>query len=80
MGVIPQEELRNHIDDVLRRVEAGEVLTVTVSGRPVAELHPTSRRRWVSGAPLARVWHGPAPRGFEADLDHLGADRRGRAG
>lgn len=38
---IPQRELRNSPGEVLRRVEAGEELTVTVRGRPVADLIPT---------------------------------------
>jgi len=73
MDVIPQKELRNHIGEVLRRVEAGENLTVTVAGRPVAELRPTGRRRWVSGSVLARVWEGPTPRELEHDLTRLDA-------
>lgn len=41
-------ELRNHTADVLRRVEAGERLTVTVDRRPVADLVPRpSRTTWV---------------------------------
>ena len=32
------------MSEVLRRVEAGERLRVTVSGRPVAELVPLARR------------------------------------
>jgi prevent-host-death family protein len=41
-------ELRNHTADVLRRVEAGERLRVTVDRRPVAELIPLpSRASWV---------------------------------
>lgn len=40
--------LRNHTADVLRRVEAGESLRVTVDRRPVAELRPLpSRQVWV---------------------------------
>ena len=74
MDVIPQKELRNHVGEVLRRVEAGETLTVTVSGSPVAELHPTGRRRWVSGAALARVWQGPVPRELEDDLARFDAE------
>ena len=73
MDVIPQKELRNHVGEVLRRVEAGEVLVVTVAGRPVAELHPTGRRRWVSGAALTPIWHGPTPRRLEVDLARLDA-------
>lgn len=73
MDVIPQKELRNHVGDVLRRVEAGETLTVTVAGRAVAELRPTQRRRWVKGRELAEIWHGPTPRGLEEDLSRLNA-------
>lgn len=41
-------ELRNHTAEVLRRVEAGERLRVTVDRRPVAELAPLPRRDvWV---------------------------------
>jgi prevent-host-death family protein len=41
-------ELRNHTADVLRRVEAGERLRVTVDRRPVAELAPLPARDvWV---------------------------------
>lgn len=74
MSSIPQKELRNQVGEVLRRVEAGESLTVTVAGRPVAELSPPARRRWVSGGALARVWRGPAPRGLGDDLTRFGAD------
>ena len=73
MTVIPQKELRNQIGEVLRRVEAGETLTVTVSGRPVAELSPAHRRRWVSGEALNGVWRGPTPVDLERDLDLLPA-------
>jgi prevent-host-death family protein len=49
-------ELRNHTAEVLRRVEAGERLRVTVDRRPVAELVPLpSRAAWV---PRQRVLDG----------------------
>lgn len=70
---IAQKELRNNVGEVLRRAEAGETLTVTVAGRPVAELGPVHRRRWVSGAALASIWRGEAPRGLDADLEQLPA-------
>lgn len=73
VDTIPQKQLRNQVGDVLRRVEAGETFTVTVAGRPVAELRPVHRHRWVSGPALASVWHGPAPRRLEEDLTRLGA-------
>ena len=41
-------QLRNHTADVLRCVEAGERLKVTVDGRSVAELSPLpARDAWV---------------------------------
>jgi prevent-host-death family protein len=44
MADVPARELRNDVSAVLRRVEAGERLRVTVSGRPVAELVPLPGR------------------------------------
>jgi prevent-host-death family protein len=42
-------ELRNHTASVLRRVESGERLRVTVDRRPVAELVPLpSRSTWIA--------------------------------
>jgi len=69
MPTIPQKQLRNDVGDVLRRAEAGEQFTITVAGRPVAELGPTSRRRWVGGPALRRVWDTPAPQGLAEDLE-----------
>jgi prevent-host-death family protein len=37
MKTIPQRELRNLISRVLREVEAGERIRITVDGRPVAD-------------------------------------------
>ncbi len=37
---VPQRELRNNTASLLRRVEAGERLRITVHGHPVAELVP----------------------------------------
>lgn len=42
---ISVRELRNNVSAVLRRVEAGERLRITVNRRPVAALVPLSQRR-----------------------------------
>jgi prevent-host-death family protein len=68
METIPQKELRNNVGEVLRRAEAGEQFTITVSGRPVAELGPTARRSWVTGPALKTVFETPPPRSLAADL------------
>lgn len=69
MATVPQKELRNKIGEVLRRAESGEEITITVAGRPVAQLGPTARRRWVSGPALGKVWDTPAPTDMERDLE-----------
>ena len=38
-------ELRNRTGDVVRRVEGGETVTLTVHGRPVADIVPHRSRR-----------------------------------
>ena len=74
MATLPQKEPRNQVAEGLRRVEADETMTITVAGRPVAELGPTRHSPWVSGDELARLWRGPIPRGLDHDLLTLGAD------
>lgn len=59
MTDVPARELRNDVSSVLRRVEAGEKLRVTVSGRPVAELVPlVSRPSTISWAELQESLDG----------------------
>ena len=49
MADVASRELRNQTRDVLRRVAAGERVTITVNGRPIALLTPVeSRPRFVS--------------------------------
>lgn len=55
MPDVPARDLRNDVSAVLRRVEKGERLRVTVSGRPVAELVPlTARPRSMSWEAFAQ--------------------------
>jgi prevent-host-death family protein len=44
MADVPARDLRNQVSRILRRVQAGERLRITVSGRPVAELAPLGRK------------------------------------
>jgi len=50
MADVSARELRNHVRTVLRRVEAGERLRVTIRGRPVAELVP------IAESPRSMSW------------------------
>lgn len=54
-GSVSVRELRNTVSAVLRRVEGGERLTVTVDRRPVAEIVPLRRRRTVPAAEALHI-------------------------
>jgi prevent-host-death family protein len=56
MARIPVRELRNNVSEVLRRVEAGETLEITVNDRPVALLVP--RRDRPRTLPTRAFLHG----------------------
>lgn len=71
MATIPQKELRNNVSEVLRRAEAGEEITITVAGRPVARLGPSERRRWVSGSVLSAVWRTPVSPALAEDIERF---------
>ncbi len=73
MVTIPQKELRNNVAAVLRRAEAGEQFTITVAGRPVAELGPAVKHRWVSGPLLQRIVATPVPLLLAEDLERFPA-------
>jgi prevent-host-death family protein len=52
---VASRELRNNTRAVLDRVEAGETVTITVDGRPVARLEPIAGRpRWMSRGDFIR--------------------------
>lgn len=77
MSEVASRELRNDTAGVLRRVEAGEVVTITVKGKPVARLTAVApgRRRWLSRVELAqRLKRAQADAGLRDDLAVLAGD------
>jgi prevent-host-death family protein len=67
-------DLRNHTSEVLRRVEAGEAVTVTVDRRPVARIIPLAKRRpsMPSGEFFARLAEsGGADPGLRDELREM---------
>lgn len=73
MRDITIRELRNHGSEVVNRVLAGESLTVTRAGRPVAELRPLPRPGLDSATLIERWKNLPVvdPDSFRRDLDEL---------
>lgn len=72
MRTIAQRELRNQIARVLRQVEAGERVRVTVGGRPVADLVPIGgvRRTFAPRDEVAQILlRAPLDAAFAADIE-----------
>jgi prevent-host-death family protein len=71
MKTIPQRELRNRIGRVLREVETGKSMRITVAGRPVADLVPVGgvRRKFVPKDDVAALLRcASLDHNFERDL------------
>jgi len=77
MTEVGSRDLRNDTAGVLRRVQAGEDITITVKGRPVAVLSAAQpqRRRWLTKAEfLGRLRRVQADPGLRDDLAALAGD------
>lgn len=68
---IPQRELRNNVSAVLRKVEGGESIRITVRGRPVADLVPVKRKRpFMTPEDVERIRReAPLDKDFKRDVD-----------
>jgi prevent-host-death family protein len=66
-------DLRNRTGQVIDAVQAGERVTLTVRGEPVADIVPHGRRaRWLSGEQLRdQLRDRAADPGLTRDLDEL---------
>ncbi|MFO7700677.1 MAG: type II toxin-antitoxin system prevent-host-death family antitoxin [Acidimicrobiia bacterium] len=73
MSEVSIRELRNHGGDMVDRAAKGERLTITRSGKPVAELRPLSREPMPLDVILGRRRHLPLvdPDGLRRDLDRV---------
>ena len=69
-------ELRNETARVIDAVRAGQRVTLTVRGEPVADVVPHGvRERWLSGAFLReQLGRRSADPGLNGDLDELAGD------
>lgn len=67
MMTIGLRELRQHASDYVRRAENGERITVTVAGRPAAELVPVSEPSWTTLDGTLAALSGPSLKPWERD-------------
>lgn len=76
-AVVPSRDLRNHMAEILRRVEAGEEIEIMHNNRPVAKLVPLrTRRQWIPATEiLPRIAAlGPDQTGLADDLRSMLTD------
>lgn len=64
-------ELRQQASELMRRVEGGEEVTITVAGRASARLVPVSPRAWRTWGEVADLFSGPSDTQWERDRDLL---------
>ncbi len=62
-------ELRQHASALVRRAERGETLTVTVSGREVAQLGPLRRGHWRTWDDVVSVFESSPDAAWTVDRD-----------
>ena len=74
MSTVASRDLRNHTADVLRRVSAGEQVSVTVHGEIVAVLSPPPDRRQAHLTPHMVTRLAQADAGLRDTLAELVGD------
>lgn len=60
-------ELRQNASELVRRVQGGEHVTITVSGRPAAVLVPVSPRAWRAWEDIASLFAAAGDETWVAD-------------
>lgn len=74
VSIIGVRDLRQRASEVLRAVEAGESATVTVAGRPVAQLIPVHGSEWVTWERARRIFDYPTDPTWADERLEVGAD------
>jgi len=69
MATVGLRELRQDASELVRRVEAGEEIEITVAGRPAARLVPASPRRWQRWVDIADLFAGRPDPDWARDRD-----------
>lgn len=72
MSTVGLRELRQDASELVRRVENGEEIDITVSGRLAARLVPATGKRWQHWDEVADVFDGPADPDWERDRERIG--------
>jgi prevent-host-death family protein len=71
MATVGLRELRQNASDLVRRVEEGEEIVITVAGRPGARLVPATPRTWRRWADVRELFTGPADPVWNTDRETI---------
>lgn len=69
MNDVGLRELRQQASELVRKVEGGEEITITVAGRPSARLVPIRPKRWRTFEEIADIFDGEDDPNWERDRD-----------
>jgi prevent-host-death family protein len=72
MATVGLRELRQDASAIVRRVQDGEEIDITVSGRLAARIVPASPKRWQRWGDVADVFAGRPDPEWERDRDLIG--------
>ena len=76
MEAVGLRELRQNASELVRRVEGGEEIVITVAGRPGARLVPAVARTWRRWDDVAELFTGPEDPAWAADREELADEIR----
>ena len=71
MTTVGLRELRQDASELVRRVEGGEEIQITVAGRLAARLVPAEPRRWQQWAEIADIFSGRPDIDWDRDRDSI---------
>jgi len=71
MGTVGLRELRQDASAIVRRVEGGEAIDITVAGRLAARMVPIRPREWQRWSDVADCFNGPSDPTWEQDRDRI---------
>lgn len=69
MESVGLRELRQDASGILRRVEQGEEIVITVSGRPSARLVPERQARWLRWTDITDLFAGSGDASWASDRE-----------
>lgn len=69
MRTVGLRELRQEASELVRQVEDGEEIEITVSGRPAARMVPAAPKRWQRWDRVAELFTGRPDPDWQRDVE-----------